>query len=41
MQGPVQNLGPIFSAVLTFIGCKQTNKHQDKQSVYIDSYQHL
>ena len=29
-------LGPIGSAVLTFIGQKQTNEHPDKQSIYIE-----
>ena len=32
MWGPIQNFGPIGSAVLTFIGYKQT----DKQSIYLD-----
>ena len=32
MWGATQNLGPIGSAVLTFIRYKQT----DKQSIYID-----
>ena len=32
MQGPTQILGPIGSAVLTFIGYKQT----DKQSIFIE-----
>ena len=27
-----QNLGPIGTAVLTFIGYKQTNTHQDRQT---------
>ena len=31
-----QNLGPIGSAVLTFIGCKQhTNRQTDRQAKYI------
>ena len=42
-----KNLGPIGSAVLTFIGYKQTNKqtniitdkHQDKTNLYIDIYE--
>ena len=34
--GPTQNLGSIGSAVLTFIGYKQTDKQTDKQSLYID-----
>ncbi len=36
---PTKNLGPIGSAVLTFIGYKQTNKqtdkHQDRQAKFI------
>ena len=40
MCGPTQNLGTIGSAVFTFIGYKktkkQTNRHPDKQSIYID-----
>ncbi len=36
MWGPTQNLGLIGSAVLTFIGYKQTNKHPDKPNLYID-----
>ena len=31
MQGPKQNVGPIGSAVMTFIGYKQT----DRQAKYI------
>ena len=31
-----KNLGPIGSAVLTFIGYKQTNKQTDKPNLYID-----
>ena len=46
MRGPTKNLGPIGSAVLTFIGYKQTNKQPnkqtnrqtDKQSIYIYRY---
>ena len=38
MGGPTQNLGPIGSAVLTFIGCKRAEKRTtaqtDKQSIY-------
>ena len=30
-----KNLDPIGSAVLTFIGYKQTNKHQDRQAKFI------
>jgi len=29
-------LGPIGSAVLAFIGYKQTDRHPDKQSINID-----
>ena len=36
MWGPLQNLGPIGSAFMTFIGYKQTNRHPNKQSIYID-----
>ena len=39
---PTKNLGPIGSAVLTFIGYKQTNKHQnkltDRQAKFINRY---
>ena len=31
-RDPTKNLGPIGSAVLTFIGYKQTNKRQNKQT---------
>jgi len=31
-------LGPIGSAVLTFIGYKQTNRHPDKPNLYIEEY---
>ena len=31
-----KNLGPIGSAVLTFIGYKQTNRQTDKPNLYID-----
>ena len=31
-----QNFGPIGSAVLTFIGYKQTNRQTDKLNLYID-----
>ena len=37
MQGPTKKLGPIGSAVLTFIGYKQTDA--DKQSIYIDVHE--
>ena len=33
---PTKNLGPIGSAVFTFIGYKQTNRHPDKPNLYID-----
>ena len=33
--GPTKNIDLIGSAVLTFIGYKQTHKHPDKQSIYI------
>ena len=36
MWCPTKNLGLIGSAVLTFIGYKQTNKQTDKQNLYID-----
>ena len=36
MWGPTQNLSPIGSAVLTFIGYQQTNKETDKPNLYID-----
>ena len=32
-----KNLGPIGSAVLTFIGHRRTDRQTDKQSIYIDS----
>ena len=35
-MGPTKNLGPIGSAVLTFIGYHQTDGQTDKQSIYID-----
>ena len=35
---PTKNLGPIGSAVLTFIEYKQTNKQTDKPNLYIDDY---
>jgi len=36
---PTKNLGPIGSAVLTFIGYKQTDRQTDRQAkfIYIDS----
>ena len=40
MWGPTKNLGPIGSAVLTFVGYKQTEiQSRDKQSthIYIDN----
>ena len=33
-----KNLGPIGSAVLTFIGYKQTNKQTDRQAKFIYRY---
>ena len=40
MRDPTKILGPIGSAVLTFIGYKQTdkqtNKQTDKPNLYID-----
>ena len=36
MWCPTKKLGPIGSAVLTFIENKQTNKHPDKPILYID-----
>ena len=41
MWGPTQNLDLIGSAVLTFIGYKQTNKQTEKKSIYIDSKHRL
>ena len=35
MWGPTQNLDPIGSAVLTFLGYKQTNRHPEKEIIYI------
>ena len=35
-RGPTKNLDPIGSAVLTFIGYKQTDKQTDKPNLYID-----
>ena len=34
--GPTKKLGTIGSAVLTFIGYKQTDKQTDKPNLYID-----
>ena len=34
---PTKNLGPIGSAVLTFIGYKQTDKQTDRQAKFIYS----
>ena len=34
MLGLNQNLGQIGSAVLTFIGYKQTTKQEDRQAMY-------
>ena len=37
MRDPTKNLGPIGSAVLTFIGYKQkTDRQTDKPNLYID-----
>ena len=36
MWGPTQNLGPIGSAVLTFIEYKQTDAQTEKQRIYKD-----
>ncbi len=41
MQGPTQNLGPIGSAVLTFIGYKQTDKQTDRQAKFIYRYRYF
>ena len=35
MRDPTKNQGPISSAVLTFIGYKQTNKQTDRQAKFI------
>ena len=35
MWGPTKKLGLIGSAILTFIGYKQTNKQTDRQAKYI------
>jgi len=34
-RSPTKNLGPIGSAVLTFFGDKQTDKHHDRQAKVI------
>ncbi len=34
----LQNLGPVGSAVLTFIGCKQTDRQTDKQTDRQDKF---
>ena len=36
MWGPSKNVGPIGSAVLTFIGHKQTNRQTHKQSINVE-----
>ena len=36
-----KNLGPIGSAVLTFIGYKQTDRQTDKPNLYIDKAQQV
>ena len=33
--GPTKNLGPIGSAVLTFIGYKQTDRQTDREAKFI------
>ncbi len=38
MWSPTKKLGPMGSAVLTFIDYKQTNKQTDKLNLYIDIY---
>ena len=38
---PTKKLGPIGSAVLTFIGYKQTNKQTDKPNLYIDARKNI
>ena len=38
MWCPTKNLGPIGSAVLTFIGYKQTNKQTDRQAKFIHRF---
>ena len=38
MRGLIQNLGPIGSAVLSFIGYKHTDTQTDKQSIYFIAY---
>ena len=38
MWGPTQNLCPLGSAVLTFIGYKRTDKHAKYTYKYIDKY---
>ena len=40
-RNPTQNLGPIGSAILTFIGYKQTNKQTDRQAKFIYRYTKL
>jgi len=41
MRGSTQNLGPIGSAVLTFIGYKQTKRHPCRQAKNIYIYTRL
>ena len=45
MWCPTKNLGPIGSAVLTFIGYKRTDKQTDKQTdkpnLYIDKMSNI
>ena len=38
---PTQNLGPIGSAVLTFIGYKQTDRQTDSQAKFIYGYTYI
>ena len=38
MWGLIQNLGPIGSAVLSFIGYKNTDIQTEKQSIYFKAY---
>ena len=35
-RDPTKNVGPSGSAVLAFIGYKQTNRHPDKPNLFID-----
>jgi len=40
-QGPTQNLGPIGSAVLTFIGYKQTDRQMNHLLIFIYFFAHF